>query len=49
MLIYGGTITPFGANAYCTAAHESVRQSVNTYIRGGKFDGFIDFDAAVPP
>ena len=45
--IYGGTITPFGANAYYTAAHENVRQSVNTYIRSGKFDGFIDFDAAV--
>jgi len=45
--IYGGTITPFGTNSYYTAAHESVRQSVNTYIRSGKFDGFIDFDAAV--
>ena len=45
--IYGATITPFGSNGYYTAAHESVRQSVNTYIRSGKFDAFIDFDAAV--
>jgi lysophospholipase L1-like esterase len=46
--VYGATITPFGGNtAYFTAAHESTRQSVNTYIRSGKFDAFIDFDAAV--
>jgi lysophospholipase L1-like esterase len=45
--VYGATITPFGSNAYYTAAHETVRQTVNTYIRSGKFDAFIDFDAAV--
>ena len=45
--VYGGTISPFGSNSYYSVAHESVRQSVNTYIRSGKFDGFIDFDAAV--
>jgi lysophospholipase L1-like esterase len=45
--VYGGTISPFGGNSYYSVAHESVRQSVNTYIRSGKFDGFIDFDAAV--
>ena len=45
--VYGATITPFGTNAYYTPAHETVRQSVNTYIRSGKFDAFIDFDAAV--
>jgi lysophospholipase L1-like esterase len=45
--VYGGTISPFGSNSYYSPAHESVRQSVNTYIRSGKFDGFIDFDAAV--
>jgi lysophospholipase L1-like esterase len=45
--VYGGTITPFGSNSYYSAAREAVRQSVNTYIRSGKFDGFIDFDAAV--
>ena len=47
LLIYGATITPFGANAYYTAAHESVRQQVNTYIKSGVFDGVLDFDAAV--
>jgi lysophospholipase L1-like esterase len=45
--VYGGSITPFGSNSYYSAAHESARQSVNTYIKSGKFDGFIDFDAAV--
>ena len=45
--VYGGTISPFGSNSYYSVAHESVRQSVNTYIRSGKFDAFIDFDAAV--
>jgi len=45
--VYGATITPFGSNAYYTPAHETVRQTVNTYIRSGKFDAFIDFDAAV--
>jgi lysophospholipase L1-like esterase len=45
--VYGATITPFGSNSYYSPAHESVRQSVNTYIRSGKFDGFIDFDAAI--
>jgi lysophospholipase L1-like esterase len=47
LLIYGATITPFGGNAYSTAAHESVRQQVNTYIKSGVFDGVIDFDAAL--
>jgi len=47
LLIYGGTILPFGANSYYSAAHESVRQQVNTYIKSGVFDGYIDFDAAL--
>jgi len=47
LLIYGATILPFGANSYYTAAHESVRQQVNTYIKSGAFDGYIDFDAAL--
>src|SRR6185369_14508051 len=48
LIIYGATITPFGANTiYYTAAHEQARQTVNAYIRSGKFDGLIDFDAAV--
>jgi lysophospholipase L1-like esterase/histone H3/H4 len=45
--VYGATITPFGGNSYYSPAHESTRQSVNTYIRSGKFDAFIDFDVAV--
>jgi lysophospholipase L1-like esterase len=51
LLIYGATITPFSGNGYYTAAHESVRQTVNAWIRdtttAGHFDGCIDFDAAV--
>ncbi len=47
LLVYGATITPFGSNAYYSVANEATRQAVNTYIRGGAFDGFIDFDAAV--
>ena len=47
LLIYGATITPFGSNSYYSAGNETNRQSVNTYVRGTKFDGFIDFDAAV--
>ncbi len=53
LLIYGGTITPFGADTtgtptYYTAAHETVREQVNTWIKtAGNFDGYIDFDAAI--
>jgi len=47
LLIYGATILPFGGNGYYSAAHESVRQQVNTYIKSGAFDGYIDFDAAL--
>jgi lysophospholipase L1-like esterase len=53
LLIYGGTITPFGGDttgspAYYTAAHETVREDVNTWIKtAGNFDGSIDFDAAL--
>jgi len=51
LLIYGATITPFGGNTgatgYYTVAHEAVRQQVNTYIKSGVFDGYIDFDAAL--
>lgn len=47
LLIYGGTITPFGSNSYYSVAHEQVRTDLNTYIKSGAFDGVIDFDAAV--
>jgi lysophospholipase L1-like esterase len=45
--IYGATILPFNGSSYYTVAHEMVRQQVNTYIKSGKFDGYIDFDAAL--
>jgi lysophospholipase L1-like esterase len=57
LLIYAGTVTPFGGfwnddpNAQ---SHEQVRTDVNQFIRGATcaspavcFDGFIDFDQAV--
>ena len=52
VLVYGGTILPFGACGDYTAARESVRQSVNTWIRetssdDGGFDGVIDFDSVM--
>jgi hypothetical protein len=47
LLIYGATVMPFGGNACYSAAHESVRQQVNAYIKSGAFDGYIDFDAAL--
>jgi lysophospholipase L1-like esterase len=47
ILIFGATITPFGGNSYYTVAHEQVRQQVNTFIKSGAFDGYIDFDAAI--
>jgi lysophospholipase L1-like esterase len=47
LLIYGGTIMPFGGNGYYSEAHEAVRKEVNTYIKSGVFDGVIDFDAAL--
>jgi lysophospholipase L1-like esterase len=53
LVIYGGTITPFGGDTtgspvYYTAAHEMVREEVNTWIKSaGNFDGTIDFDAAL--
>ncbi|MCR4955009.1 MAG: SGNH/GDSL hydrolase family protein [Treponema sp.] len=53
VLVYGGTILPFGAstNDY-NANREKVRQTVNKWIRetsseNGGFDAVIDFDAAV--
>jgi lysophospholipase L1-like esterase len=46
LLVYGATITPLGTTYY-SDANESNRQAVNTYIKSGKFDSFIDFDGAV--
>ncbi|KUI57234.1 hypothetical protein VP1G_04523 [Cytospora mali] len=50
--IFGGTITPFcgdaSVQAYSDANREATRRRVNGWIRGsGRFDGVVDFDAAV--
>lgn len=48
--MYGATLTPFGGAAwpYHTAAGETQRQAVNTWIRkSGAFDGVVDFDMAI--
>jgi len=47
LLVYSGTILPFGGNSYYTTEHEALRQQVNTYLRSTAFDGVLDFDAAV--
>jgi lysophospholipase L1-like esterase len=48
ILVFGATIPPFGGSQYATAAHESLRQQVNTFIRtSGAFDAVIDFDKAL--
>jgi lysophospholipase L1-like esterase len=47
LLVYGATITPFGANTYYSVAHETARQAVNTYVKSGAYDGYIDLNAAV--
>ena len=49
--IYGATLTPFaGAEipGYYSVQSEAKRQAVNDFVRtGGKFDGFVDFEAAL--
>jgi lysophospholipase L1-like esterase len=47
--VYGATLLPFeGSAAYYTQDGEADRQAVNAWIRnGGRFDGVIDFDAAL--
>jgi len=48
VLVYGGTITPFGGSDFGKdATHEDARKQLNTYIKSGVFDGVIDFDSAV--
>jgi lysophospholipase L1-like esterase len=48
LLVYGATITPFGANTYYSMANETQRELLNTFIKTpGNFDGVIDFEAAV--
>ena len=49
--VMGATLTPFEGttfDGYYSAAKETARQRLNTWIRTGKaFDGVIDFDAVV--
>ena len=54
ILVYGGTILPFGGNTggsdpYYSAQAETTRQQVNAAIKASStgFDGVIDFDAAL--
>ena len=43
----GGTLTPFEGAAYYSEAGETIRETVNQWIRvSGAFDGVVDFDAA---
>jgi lysophospholipase L1-like esterase len=45
LVIYGGTILPFGGAVQFTPEGEAARQAVNAWIRGsGEFDGVIDFE-----
>lgn len=49
VLVYGGTILPFGKCSDYTSKRDGVRQEVNEWIREtssaeGGFDGVIDFD-----
>ncbi len=46
--IYIGTLTPFQGAFYFTDEKETLRQSVNAWIRSSKdFDGVIDFEAVL--
>jgi lysophospholipase L1-like esterase len=46
--VFGGTILPFEGANYFTAAKEPIRAQLNSWIRtSGKFDGVVDFDAAL--
>jgi lysophospholipase L1-like esterase len=46
--VIGATLMPDKGNGYYTPSAETIRQSVNQWIRtGGAFDGVIDFDRAM--
>jgi len=48
MRVFGATLLPFEGYEWYSAARESVRQRVNSWIRtAGAFDAVVDFDAAV--
>lgn len=43
--VLGATLTPFVGAGYASPAGETMRQTVNTWIRtSGQFDGVLDFD-----
>ncbi|MEU6367984.1 SGNH/GDSL hydrolase family protein [Streptomyces sp. NPDC046931] len=45
--VVGATLTPFGGHGSWTPAREGLRHEINALIRGGLFDGVVDFDRAV--
>lgn len=46
--VYGATLLPIGNSTKYTAANETTRQAVNTWIRTpGNFDAVLDFEAVV--
>jgi lysophospholipase L1-like esterase len=46
--IFGATLLPYQGAGYFTAAGETIREQVNTWIRTSRaFDGVIDFDAVI--
>ncbi|HKN55793.1 MAG TPA: SGNH/GDSL hydrolase family protein [Amycolatopsis sp.] len=45
--VLGATLTPFKGWQVYDGTLELTRQAANTFIRGGGFDGVIDFDAAI--
>lgn len=47
--IYGAPITPFKGSSYFTVSAESMRESINTWMRSAEsgFDGIIDFEKAI--
>jgi lysophospholipase L1-like esterase len=54
MRIIGATLTPFNdafaglpPHGFYSPEKETKRQAINAFIRGGAFDGVIDFDAVV--
>jgi len=44
--IIGATLTPYGGAGYSSPEGETIRKTVNAFIRSGRFDGVIDFEAA---
>ncbi|MGD8782490.1 MAG: GDSL-type esterase/lipase family protein [Ignavibacteria bacterium] len=48
MFVYGATLLPIKGSSYYSELHESIRQTVNDWIRNsGEFDAVIDLDMAL--